>query len=256
MIRHSSSRRATDTPIILITARMSSQRLPGKAMATLNGDPLLAHVVSAVAQASTANDFAVVTSRTESDLPIVDWCESHGVKYFRGPLFDVAERMISAANWFGFESFVRISGDSPLIDPQIVAAATELFKESPCDLVTNVHPRTFPPGQSVEVIRSVTLRGLLDSGQISGSDLEHVTPVLYRHAEQLRVRHLEPRQVGGIAIGGDLPSMTVDTWEDLKRVQLVLDRLGGTRAWEAGWQRCAALMLDVDTATRLTATED
>ena len=111
MIKNRSSRGAPSTPIILVTARMSSKRLPGKAMATLNGEPLLAHVVSAVAQASTSNDFAVVTSRTESDLPIVDWCESHGVRYFRGPLFDVAERMISAANWFGFESFVRISGD-------------------------------------------------------------------------------------------------------------------------------------------------
>ena len=236
---------------------MSSKRLPGKAMATLNGEPLLAHVVSAVAQASTSNDFAVVTSRTESDLPIVDWCESHGVRYFRGPLFDVAERMISAANWFGFESFVRISGDSPLIDPQIVAAATELFNESPCDLVTNVNPRTFPPGQSVEVIRSGTLRGLLDSGQISGSDREHVTPVLYRHADQLRVRRFEARQLGGgIVMDGDLPSMTVDTWEDLNRVQSVLDRLRGAPAWEAGWQRCAALMLEVDNAARLTGTED
>ena len=55
--------------------------------------------------------------------------------------------------------FVRVSGDSPMIDPKLIDKAIKISKKTKGhDIITNVFPRTFPKGQSVEVIKTFTLK--------------------------------------------------------------------------------------------------
>ena len=62
-----------------------------------------------------------------------------------------------------YKSFVRISADSPLIDPSLIDKAVTLFKKNRFDIVTNVFPRTFPKGFSVEVVNSKLILDYLES---------------------------------------------------------------------------------------------
>lgn len=229
---------------VLVAARMSSSRLPGKMLMEFGDRPLLSHVVEAVSAAESAGEVVVVTSLDSSDDPIVYWCETYGVDYWRGELNDVARRMLAAARSLSAESFVRISGDSPMIDPRIISFAVDRFAATSVDLVTNVRPKTFPAGQSVEVIRTQTLARLLDSSETTPEDLEHVTPILYRSETEVKVDRFTPLDMQSRKHPpmGPYRSMSVDTYEDANCFRRVVGNCGGASVWMHGWEKCEAMM--------------
>ena len=67
---------------------------------------------------------------------------------------------------------MRISGDSPLIDPSIILKGVGLYKSGSYDLITNIFPRSYPVGQSVEIIRTDSLGNIL-SNNLTLSEKEH-----------------------------------------------------------------------------------
>ena len=74
----------------------------------------------------------------------------------------MASRLYETAKANKAKFFVRISGDSPLIDPKIIDKAIKIsHKQGKYDIITNVFPRTFPKGQSVEVIKTSILKSIL-----------------------------------------------------------------------------------------------
>jgi spore coat polysaccharide biosynthesis protein SpsF len=81
---------------------------------------------------------------------------------------------------------VRVNGDSPLLDHRLVEKAVELFRNGNYDMVTNIMQRTFPPGQSVEVLRSETFRQTYRLMNTT-DDLEHVTKFFYRNSEDFKI---------------------------------------------------------------------
>jgi spore coat polysaccharide biosynthesis protein SpsF len=170
----------------IVQARMSSRRLPGKSLLALCGKPMLQYVLESLAQVDELAETVVATSTDPSDDPIAEFCDRFGTPCFRGPLDNVAERFLQASRTHRLFAFVRVSGDSPLLDPRLVVRAVALFADSAADLATNVFPRTYPPGMSVEVVQSETFErvvpGLNDPG-----DREHVTSYFYRRAEQFRI---------------------------------------------------------------------
>lgn len=201
--------------LALIQARMDSSRLPGKALLPLRGAPILEHVVRRVGLARAVTDIVVATSVEITDDPIVDWCEGSGVECARGPLVDVLARLVGIADSRSAPAFARISGDSPLIDPRIVDQAIALFcaADEP-DLATNVWPRTFPAGQSIEVVRVQAAKSVMNS--LLPLEREHVTAGLYRLSADYKI----------VSFTSGLPSapmsMAVDTPEEYKRMAAVL----------------------------------
>src|SRR6185312_7877584 len=95
---------------------------------------------------------------------------------------------LKAAKAAGFDALVRVNGDSPLLDPALVAEGVALFRAGGADLVTNVRPRSFPKGQSVEVIAVAALAAAMAETR-DPADREHVTPFLYAHPERFRIRN-------------------------------------------------------------------
>ena len=176
-----------DGPIgAIVQARMTSRRLPGKSLRPLCGKPLLQYVLESLAQVEPLAVVVVATSSDPTDDPIADFCKRQGSPCFRGPLDNVAERFRQAARRHQLAGFVRISGDSPLLDSRLVARGVALFQESDADLATNVFPRTYPAGMSVEVVRTATFERVVP-GLDEPDDREHVTGYFYRHPEQFRI---------------------------------------------------------------------
>ena len=170
----------------IVQARMSSRRLPGKSLRSLCGKPMLQYVLESLAHVAQLDETIVATSTDPSDDPIVDFCDRFGSGCFRGSLENVAERFLRASEARGFSAFVRVSGDSPLLDPRLVARAVDLFVESNIDVVTNVFPRTYPPGMSVELVRTAAFeQAFLKLAE--PYDREHVTSFFYQNADQFRI---------------------------------------------------------------------
>ncbi|RJQ83000.1 MAG: hypothetical protein C4519_07430 [Desulfobacteraceae bacterium] len=191
---------------IIIQARMSSKRLPGKVLRMAAGKPLLLHLYERVIHCHSVDQIIVATSSDESDDPVALFCRDHAIGVFRGPLHDVAARFKRTLEAFGWDACVRVNGDSPLLDQRLIDQAVMLFRGNNCDLVTNVHPRTFPAGQSVEVIRALTFCNAY--AQMSdGHDLEHVTPFFYRHPDRFAIMNFSAaREYGGLHLAVDTPS--------------------------------------------------
>ncbi|HMX44283.1 MAG TPA: NTP transferase domain-containing protein, partial [Elusimicrobiota bacterium] len=167
----------------LVQARTSSRRLPGKVLRPLGGRPLVFRVVDRARAAAGLDGVAVVTSTDSSDDALAAACAREGVPLERGDLDHVARRLAEAAVRRGLDAFVRVNGDSPFLDPLLIGEAVRVFRAGAWDVVTNVFPRSFPPGQSVEVVRTAALEKAV--GQMTDpADAEHVTRFFYGHPRE------------------------------------------------------------------------
>jgi spore coat polysaccharide biosynthesis protein SpsF (cytidylyltransferase family) len=208
----------------VVQARMTSTRLPGKVLAPLAGRPALLWMLERLERADGLDALIVATSGDASDDAIADFCAARGTACARGPLQDVAARVLAAARGAGLDAFVRLSGDSPLLDQRLVGRGAELMRASEADLVTNVRPRTFPPGQSVEVVRTEALAA-------APGDPEHVTGALYDRARIVRFEADPPRTE---------PPLTLDTPADHARLEAILRAMDRPH-WEYSWEEVLEL---------------
>jgi spore coat polysaccharide biosynthesis protein SpsF len=172
---------------VIIQARYSSRRLPGKVLRPLHGKPLVGWLIERMLDVPEARRVVLATSDRPEDDALADYAQTVGASVHRGPLDDVLARFLGAAEAFGLEVAVRVSGDSPLLDPRLVTRALRLFGEGSADLVSNVVERTFPPGQSVEALSVDALR-MASARAAGGAEREHVTPYFYAHPDQFRIR--------------------------------------------------------------------
>jgi spore coat polysaccharide biosynthesis protein SpsF len=214
---------------VIVQARMSSARLPGKVLMPMAGKALLAWLIERLRQADLP--VVVATSTEAEDDDVERLAASLGSACHRGPLDDVALRLADAAEDAGFGAFVRANADSPLLDPALVRKARELHAERPSDLVTNVFPRSFPKGMSVELITLGALRRVLKESD-AAEDREHVTRYVYAHPEAFRIQNFSAqRPQPGL-------QLSVDTPEDFARMEACIRRLGAA-AMTAGWEEIA-----------------
>ena len=167
---------------------MDSTRLPGKALLALDDVPVLGRVLNRLNMCRELDGIVVCTSTRAIDDPIADYASKAGVQLVRGDTFDVLGRANAAMTMVNADAAVRISGDSPFVDPALVDKMVALHRQTPCDLTTNVHPRTFPAGMSIEVIQAQAL-AKLDQKSLSAEDREHVTTYFYRHADQFEINN-------------------------------------------------------------------
>ena len=120
--------------IIVVQARMSSKRLPGKVLRSLGGKPILLWVIQRLQRIKGNKKIIIATSNQEDDNQIEQLASKNNIECFRGDLDNVLKRFVDLINYYSVEFVVRISGDSPLIDPGIINSAISLFKKNNLDL--------------------------------------------------------------------------------------------------------------------------
>jgi glutamate-1-semialdehyde 2,1-aminomutase/spore coat polysaccharide biosynthesis protein SpsF len=139
--------------VAVIQARMGSTRLPGKVMMDLGGLPVLAWCVRAARAAPGVDEVWVATSTLPADDVIADWCEAEhvlSVPVWRGSETDVLDRFIGCADAARADIILRLTGDCPFLDPQVIGAVVRLRKNTGAAYCSNVSPRTYPDGLDVE----------------------------------------------------------------------------------------------------------
>jgi spore coat polysaccharide biosynthesis protein SpsF (cytidylyltransferase family) len=208
--------------LAIVQARMSSTRLPGKTLADVDGEPLLALLLGRLAHARRLGRIVVATSTDALDDPIAQLAETLGAGVSRGPREDVLQRfLIAIGDREG--AIVRITGDCPLIDPSLVDDMVERFLSSPgCAYASNIEPRTFPDGLDVEVIDASALRTIARES-LGAYDREHVTSAIRAQPERFsRIAATAAHDLGELR-------WTVDESEDLEFLRAVVQRLAGRR---------------------------
>lgn len=204
------------TIAIAIQARMSSTRFPGKVLAKLQGRPIIEHLTTRFNKLGLP--FFVLTSTNTSDDDLVDFLQNKDCEVYRGSLDDVLSRFQTFAQAFSFSHIVRISADSPLIHPDVVSEVLGGSTDTSLDLRTNIFPRSYPKGQSVELVSSDTLDRLVHLPLLQ-THREHVTSYIYEHWQFFNIsNHLNNENLSSM-------NMCVDIPEDLKRIESMLEGL-------------------------------
>lgn len=202
--------------IIFIQARYSSRRLYGKVLKKIRNKPLLEWMIYRIKKSKLKLPIAVLTSVNKSDDLIENYCKSVGIKIFRGDLKNVASRFIAAGNFFKEDRFIRLCGDSPLIDTEIIKDAIEIsIKKPQFDLITNIQKRTFPKGQSVEIIKMKSLERLYQEN-LNKEEKEHVTLGFYNRSDDFKIINFESKNDQFQNI-----QLSIDTKNDFDSINLI-----------------------------------
>ncbi|MBU4432988.1 MAG: NTP transferase domain-containing protein [Alphaproteobacteria bacterium] len=145
--------------LAVLQARMGAGRLPGKAMATLRGEPMIIRQLERLRGARCLSKIIVATSTDASDDALAGFVVSRGYAVHRGAGADILDRIARCADAISSVSHVvRIKGDAPFVDPAIVDAAVRLALASGADYTSNRAERSYPAGMEVEVITANALR--------------------------------------------------------------------------------------------------
>ena len=196
--------------IAIIQARMSSKRLPGKVLKKINGKPMLMRIVENIKKSKNIKKIYIATSGSPKDNKIVNFCKRNRFNFFKGELNNVSLRFKTflEKKESGCKEFVRINGDSPFIDSALVDKFVKIFKKKKPNILTNTFPRTFPKGQSIEIINSKFFITNLKYFK-HPDDKEHVTHFFYRKKYKGILNLKRTRNYSKV-------NMCVDTKKDLK----------------------------------------
>jgi len=198
---------------------MGSTRLPGKTMMAIDGkNSLFDYVIKQITSSKISNNIAIATTVSQEDSVIVEFAQKIGLDCFQGDPTDVLDRYYQCSKKFSISPIVRISADDPLIDPNIINAVIEKFLLGSFDYVSNVHPRTFPQGNEVEIFSFNALEQAWKYAK-KQSEREHVTPFMYNNPDLFALGNVEQSE--------NLSSLrwTVDTQKDLDFVRLVISKI-------------------------------
>ena len=195
--------------VITIEARMSATRLPGKVLFPISGQPALAFLISRLKKTECVDEIIVATTDNPVDAPIHAWAEALGVSVFQGSENDVMGRVLDAARTAKADVIIELTGDNPLIDPQIIEEAARLFAEGQYDYVSNVTERSYPLGMDTQVFSTEVLA---DAYSRTTDPLfrEHVSLFIYKNPDLYRLKAFRaPR-----ALQRPDLRLTLDTAED------------------------------------------
>lgn len=206
--------------VVIVQARMTSTRLPGKVLKTVLGKPLLRYFIERLQRAALVDQIVIATTINANDEPIVNLCRELSVAFTRGSDEDVLSRYYDAAIVTGAALVVRITSDCPLIDPAVVDEAIGHFKANNhrFDYVSNSLAETFPRGMDVEVFPARLLWEAQFEARLK-LEREHVTPFFYTHPERYRIGHISAPQ------NLSHHRWTVDTPEDLELIKRLIETL-------------------------------
>ena len=163
--------------VAIVQARMGSTRFPNKVMKPIFGTPMIGILLERLSRASNIDQIVLATTDDIDCDALVEYVSELGYETYRGNVSDVLDRFYQAAKPLNTDTIVRITGDCPLIDPDIVDAVIKKYQGSDADYVSNVSPPTYPDGLDVEVFSFKALEIAWEQAKKS-HEREHVTPFI------------------------------------------------------------------------------
>ena len=206
--------------LVILQARMSSSRLPGKVMMKINDKPMIYWQVKRILEATKVSDLVVATSVDASDDCLVNFLEDNSVKVHRGSLDNVLSRFLGAASRYHYDALIRLTGDCPLVMPELIDQMVSEFYKLDVDYLSNTIEPTFPDGLDIEIVRQGILEKLA-TFNLENIELEHVTYGVHTRPETFNLSNFTSKS------NFSAERWTVDYQEDLEFVRAIFKKFSG-----------------------------
>lgn len=177
--------------VVVVQARMSSGRLPGKVLMPVLGQSLLFRMIERLRMSYYKPAIVIATSTEVSDDVIEQEAAVMGIACYRGSMDNLLDRHYQAALLHQADIVLKIPSDCPLIDPRIIDQALDFFFDNRdrYDYVSNLHPATLPDGNDVEIMTMACIEKAWKEAT-RPLELEHTTPYIWEHPELFRIANV------------------------------------------------------------------
>lgn len=209
--------------VATIEARMTSSRLPGKVLLPALGKPMLAHLTARLKAVPSIQSIVLATTVNATDNVLAEFAQTAGIKLFRGSEEDVMSRVIGAAESAQADVVVEITGDCPIIDPDLVEQTIRVFRRNEGAVYcSNSFISSYPDGMSTQVM---TLEALKKSFSMTEEplDREHVSRHILQNPQLFPPVYLiAPPSLHWPGLG-----LTLDEPSDYVLIRTLIEHLGG-----------------------------
>lgn len=166
--------------VALLQARTDSTRLSGKVLKKLLGVPMIIQELQRISRSKYINKLILATSDEPSDDELAQLVLDYGFNLYRGSKNNVLKRFIDSLQPLNLKDndiVVRLTGDCPVHDSDIIDETISAFLNTDCDYLTNAIKPIYPDGLDVEVF---TYSSLMSAHKLAKkpSQLEHATPFI------------------------------------------------------------------------------
>lgn len=170
----------------IIQARMGSSRLPGKVLKNLCGKPMIEHIYLRAKNAEMIDEVVIATTSSKEDDILCDFLEQKNIKYYRGSEEDVLGRYVAVAKRIKADVIVRITGDCPLIDNNLINNIVKMFLELDYDYMSPKSEYGLIRGLDTEIF---TMDALEKANALAKdkNSREHVTLYMYRNPDKFKI---------------------------------------------------------------------
>jgi len=143
---------------VIIEARTGSSRLRNKVVAEIEGKPMIFYVIDRVKQIKSVEQIILATTQEKNDKILIEIAKQNSIGIFTGDSMDVLNRDYQCALQNNADPIIRITGDCPLIDPDIIGEMLEFYLKNNYDYISNrINPK-YPDGLDVEIYSFKTLQ--------------------------------------------------------------------------------------------------
>lgn len=202
----------------ILQARMTSTRLPGKSLLSLNGVPLIEHIINRLKVVDDLNHIVLAIPDSHSEVSLIEKAKKLNITIIKGPEEDVLERFIIAAEQVKAHHVVRVCGDNPLIDRQLMKSLIKTHLKQNADYT--ITSDSIPLGTGTEVVSVDSLKKVAQTT----NDLryrEHVTTWFHDHVKT----GVQPRVPAPDYLINKPYRLTIDTKEDLLLMEKIFQKL-------------------------------
>lgn len=224
-------------PLAIVQARTTSSRLPGKSLRSINSEPVLSWQLKRIMKTKLISKIVLATSNEESDDKLAQLVNELGIEVYRGDLLNVHSRFFEIImEKPEFDPIIRLTGDCPMIMPEIVDSMLKYYSESQVDYLSNSITPTFPDGLDVEIFsREAFLK--MSNLELTEKHKEHVTLKFYEKPSEFLIENF--------ANNVNLSSMrwTLDYLDDFLFIKAVYQEFRGKED-QFGFDEVLSLLRD------------
>ena len=187
----------------IIQARMDSERLPGKVLLKIRNKTILEHIILRLKKSKKIDEIIVATSNHKNDSKIINLCKKKKIKYFCGNKNNLVERYLGASKKYNCKNIVRITGDCPLIDPNLIDEIVDIYHKSSYELVSLFGE--FPDGLDVSILSIKALKKIKLYAR-KNYEKEHIFQSVYNNPNKFKFLDYEKfSKLGGLRLTLDEP---------------------------------------------------